>query len=355
MISTHGLQTRLNSGVFANPPDDILDGMFNPKTRLGSIDLQERDLTVLRGLFESRVMTAAHIAILFFDGKREATKKRLQKLKTAGLIGERARRAYEPAVLFLTRKAFAVLRDGGVLSKYPPLPFASLERRARLSDLTLRHELEVLDVKAAFHSTINRASIFTVEEFSTWPLLYQFEAFRPGHNGEKVTVKPDGFIRIHEKETDGGLSEHTYFLEVDRSTETLDTLATRAGCYFDYYKSGGFAVRNDAPRSDFKNYPFRVLMVFKTAERRNNTAERLLQSKPPILTQVCLSTFEEVTTDPLGAIWICPADYRDATKGTPFDTDHQSGAGGYKRQTAREEFVEQRVKKFPVLVETTEG
>lgn len=355
MISTHGLQTRLNSGVFARASDDILDGMFTPKIRLGSINLQERDLAVLQGLFESRVMTAAHIATVFFGDKREATKKRLQKLKAAGLIGERTRRAYEPAVLFLTREAFGVLRDGGVLSNYPPLPRTSLERRARLSNLTLRHELEVLDVKAAFHSTINKTDKFTVEEFSTWPLLYQFEAFRPGHNGEKVTVKSDGFVRIHEREAGNGLSEHTFFLEVDRSTETLDTLATRAGCYFDYYKSGGFAIRNGAPRSAFKDYPFRVLMVFKTAERRNNTAERLLQGKPPILTQVCLSTFEEVTADPLGAIWICPADYREATKGTPFDTDHQSGAGGYKRQTAREQFVGQRVKKFPVLLKTTAG
>jgi ribosome biogenesis protein Tsr3 len=66
---------------------------------LQSIDLRERDLELLRGLFESRIMTAAHIATLYFDDKKEATKKRLQKLKAAGLIRERRRRAYEPAVL----------------------------------------------------------------------------------------------------------------------------------------------------------------------------------------------------------------------------------------------------------------
>lgn len=316
-----------------------------------SFDLQDRDLALLRGLFESRVMTAEHIAALHFDGKKEATKKRLQKLKSAGLLGERPRKAFDPAVLSLTRKAFALLSERGILADYPRLDSSSLDRRARVSELTLKHELEIMDVKAAFHSSIKQTEIFKLAEFSTWPLLYQFEAFRVGQQGEEVIVKPDGLIRIHEKESDSGLSEHAFFLEVDRSTETQDTLVARAGCYVDYYKSGGFAVRNGGARSEFKDYPFRVLMVFKTAERRNNTAERLLQSTVPIYSQVMLSTYEEATTNPLGPIWIRPIDYRDATNGTPFDVGNRRESWGYKRQTEREIFVESRVKKIRILAE----
>src|SRR5260370_30381727 len=158
-----------------------------------------------------------------------------------------------------------------------------------------------MDVKAAFYSAIKMTEQFTVAEFSTWPVLYQFEAFRAGQGGAEVTVKPDGFIRIHEKEKDDHLSEHTFFLEVDRSTETQDTLVARAGSYFEYYKSGGFAERNGAPRAAYKNFPFRVLMVFKTAERRNNTAERLMQNNPPIFTHDSLSTIDEVMAEPLAA------------------------------------------------------
>jgi hypothetical protein len=51
-----------------------------PQPKLFSIYLQKRDLALLRGLFESRVMTAGHIATLHFDNKPEAAKKRLQKL-----------------------------------------------------------------------------------------------------------------------------------------------------------------------------------------------------------------------------------------------------------------------------------
>ncbi len=76
--------------------------MSGPKSVTDSVNLQERDLALFRNLFESRVMTAAHVSVLHFDGKAEATKKRLQRLKAAGFITERRRKAYEPAVLFLT-------------------------------------------------------------------------------------------------------------------------------------------------------------------------------------------------------------------------------------------------------------
>jgi hypothetical protein len=53
---------------------------------LSQISLQERDIFLLRGLFESRVMTTDHATALYFDGKYDPAKKRLQKLKSAGLI-----------------------------------------------------------------------------------------------------------------------------------------------------------------------------------------------------------------------------------------------------------------------------
>jgi Replication-relaxation len=314
---------------------------------LEAIQLQERDFQLLQGLFESRVMTTKHIATLYFAGKREAAKKRVQKLKTAGLIRERKRRVNEPSVLFLTRQSFALLNERGLLSELPKLSPTIFEKRASVSDLTLRHELAVMDVKAAFHSPLKTSDKFSIVEFSTWPRLHEFKAARSGYSGEEVLVKPDGFIRIEEIEKQGGLSEHTFFLEVDRSTETQQTLVSRAGCYLDYYKSGGFAMRNGALRSAYKDFPFRVLIVLKNAERRNNTAERLLENNPPILTQVYLSTFAEVIADPLGAIWIRPIDYRATVKETKF------AEGGrprpYRRQSDREDLIAAQIQKRSLL------
>src|SRR5690348_9632866 len=99
--------------------------------KIDGVEIQDRDFELLRGLFECRVMTIKHIAPLYFDGSSDAAKKRLQKIKAAGLIAERKRRSVnEPVVLFLTRKAFGVLRDQGHLSEYPAFSMTTLENRA---------------------------------------------------------------------------------------------------------------------------------------------------------------------------------------------------------------------------------
>jgi len=315
------------------------------------LQLQDRDLALLRGLFECRVMTQDHAAKIFFEGKTEATKKRLQKLKAAKLIADRPRSAFQRSILFLTRNGIALLKENGNLDNYPAFDLPLLDRRARVSELTIRHELEVMDVKTAFHAAIKSAPAFQISTFSTWPLLNEFKAFRPGFNANEVLLKPDGFVRIVETVTKDEKFTRTFFLEVDRSSETQDVLVGKAGCYYDYYKSGGFALRNRASREDYKQFPFRVLMVFKTAERRNNTAERLLQSNLPIGKQFCLTTFDEVTRDPLGAIWIRLFEYRDATKGTPFEPDSKQPAWQYKRQAEREAFIENKIPKRRILTE----
>jgi hypothetical protein len=313
-----------------------------------SLEPTDRDLALLRGLFECRVMTAKHVSKLYFGGKREYTKKRLQKIKGAGLIGERKRRVNAPSILFLTRKAFNLLTRQGSLSGYPSFGATSFVSRANVSELTLRHELEVMDVKSAFHAALAKSEKFSIERFSTWPLLYQFETSRSGY-GREVPVKPDGFIRVHEAEPGTKGFYHECFLEIDRSSEAQDVLVAKAACYRDYYQSGGFAVWNGASRTAFKEYHFRVLMVLKSAERRNNTAERLVQNRPPILTQVWLTTLAEVTADPLSPIWIRPVDYRDATKGTRFYNERPDRRFEYRRQPEREAFVDANVKKLRLL------
>jgi hypothetical protein len=114
------------------------------------VELQERDLAILQGLFESRLMTLTHVTHLYFNGRAEAAKKRIQRLKEDRYIRERARRVYQPSILHLSRRAFAELSDRGMLSEYPKLAWNQLEDRAKVSELTLRHELQVLDVKTAF-------------------------------------------------------------------------------------------------------------------------------------------------------------------------------------------------------------
>jgi hypothetical protein len=295
------------------------------------------------------MMTVQHIAAIYFSGKLDAARKRIQRLKATGYIDERPRRAYEPAILFMTKKAFATLQSCGLLESYPQVGWTALEKRVRVSQSTIQHEIEVLDVRAALTMAICRIPTQRIAEFRTWPALYHFTARREDVPGAaEVLMKPDGFIQIAERKDDA-VFEHTFFLEVDRSTETQDTLAEKGVCYVNYYKSGGYAEWLGKPRAAFRDYPFCVLMVLKNAERRNNTAERLLQLNPPIYRQVWLTTSKEIISDPLGAIWVQPREYLEVTKGTAFDPMTQRQKGVYRRQTERERSVEKVICKRELI------
>lgn len=321
-----------------------------------TIELQDRDRALLLGLFESRLMTLAHASALYFGGKSEAAKKRVQKLKAAGFLAERPRRPYQPSILSLTRRAFELLGAQGALSGFPSLGWRPLSRRLHVSPLTLAHELDVMSVKATLTPAINALASHRVAEFSTWPRLFEFHARRitPEGGGREVLVRPDAFIRIDCCDQDVQ-RQHTFFLELDRSSEPQETLAVRAACYLDYYRSGGLAQRYGSPPEAYKHHPFRVLMVFRNPERRNNTAERLLLTYPPIRNQVWLTTLKEVTTDPLGPIWIKPGDYLKVTEGTIFDGEHRRHWATYRRQAEREHFIETNVPKHPLLTPLAEG
>lgn len=317
-------------------------------TRRPTVELTERDMQLLRGLFEARVMTLAHAAVFHFGGSIEAAMKRVQKLKAAGYIAERPRRVYQPSILFLTKQAFTLLHERGALVDYPRLGAAALQKRVRVSELTLRHELSVLDVKAAFCRALRDDPANRLEEFGTWPLLYRFRA-APGVGMRDVTVRPDGFIRVHQHLPDDQVAEEMFFLELDRSTETQATLAAKAACYGDFYRRGGMAARYGRPRSEFKRFPFRVLFVFANDERRNNAAHRMLLNQPAVLTQAWLTTLPELLADPLGSIWVQPIDYRDAVAGTAFDLLAGEFDGPYVRRTEREKLVASCVRKMRIF------
>lgn len=302
-------------------------------------------------------MTLSQAAALYFDGSYEAAKKRLQKLEAVRAVYHRRRNVNEPAVFALTEQSLELLRQQGCLDQYRAalngLP--NMRQRAAVSDMTLRHELAVMDVKAALMPAIDTSDRFSTVEFGTWPFLYQFKAKRTytasdgSHISEVVVQKPDGFIRVYEQEQDGGLSEHRFFLEVDRSSEPQHRLAAKASAYRDYYSSGNFATRHGHPGAPREDFPFRVLMILRNAERRNNAAESLLRLKPPIHTLVHLTTYEELYRHPLGDIWITPKDYRAVLDDTRFALHLRPESRLYARQPEREVIVEARISKYTLF------
>src|SRR4051812_39828498 len=122
------------------------------------IEITDRDLQIMRTLYESRIMTLAHVSAIHFEGRSDAATKRVQKLKRAQLVGERPRRARDPSVLSLTSKGLTLLADEGQLESYPRFSKSQMENRLSVSDRTIKHELQVMDVKSAFHTALRSRS-----------------------------------------------------------------------------------------------------------------------------------------------------------------------------------------------------
>lgn len=270
--------------------------MFPPLTKLNATELD-----ILRGLFESRVMTARHISGLLFEGRFESAKKCIWKLKALSLIAERQRAPFEAAKLQLTRAGFLELRARGILSEYPSLSASQFAKRGHVSERTLDHELAVLDVKTALSTEIATTRHLAVTEFITWPLLCEFRV-----RGE--TQKPDGFLVVKEIDAAGAIVEHRFFLEVDMSTEARRILVDKAQRYHAYCRAANEYGRQSHTRASL---PFRVLFVMVSASARDTLAQRLLACFPPILAQAWIASREDVTRDPLGPIWRLPIDLRE--------------------------------------------
>jgi Replication-relaxation len=272
-----------------------------------NVRLQDRDVAMLLDLLESRVLSLDHVRALHFQNKNEMAKKRVQRLKSAKLLAERPRRIGEPSILHLTWNGYMALRDGGHVGddlRHSPKAFT---RRMKVSGITLAHELAIGDVRTSFIGAIRQSKRFELAKFDVWPRRYDFTV-HDGHS--RVNVKPDGYLQVMEKKNDEDF-QHDFFLEVDTGSETLDRVVEKCVNYREYHRRGGYAVFCGGTREESKLYPFQVLVVCRSEERRDNLAERLLSVQPPFATMILITTQGQCVGDPLGDIWMTPAAYKN--------------------------------------------
>jgi hypothetical protein len=124
-----------------------------------------------------------------------------------------------------------------------------------------------------------------------------------------MPMKPDGHIRFIEKEDDGK-EEHHFFFEADTGSEKLELVVEKCLNYREHYRSGGYAVFCGGKREEYKELPFRVLIVCNSERRRNNLLGKLLETEPPFSTMILVTTLAECVHDPLGDIWVTAARYK---------------------------------------------
>ena len=63
-----------------------------------------------------------------------------------------------------------------MLARYPRFIWSNLEDRAKVSPITLKHELNVMNIKATFARELRAWDNLALGDFCTWPMLYEFKA-----------------------------------------------------------------------------------------------------------------------------------------------------------------------------------
>lgn len=307
---------------------------------------QPRDIALLRDLFASRLLSLAHVAAFHFAGSAEAARKRLDILKEAGWIAQRPRLAVgTPAIYHLARGGFVALQEHDALRGYPFSSWKDMEDRAKVSDSTVRHELAVMDVKAAFRRAIRARAGCEELEFVTWPKLCEIYSEKPetldGSGLKMRRTAPDGFLRLllQPQEPEG----FCYF-EVDMGTEVRPELVLKLCGYQDFYEfQGGLAPRFGKPKTAYADFPFLVLFVAQSAAQRNTMLEHITRSRLVKMPWRALAAArDDVERDALGAIWISAGAYGKHLRDSRFDP-HDFRTRG--REVTRDEFVETHVPK----------
>ena len=193
--------------------------------------LSARDLAIIRQVGELRLMSARQIQALHFpasehDSDRAATRARQRVL---------ARLCRERLLIALTRRIGGVRAGsaGLVLALGPVgqrvIGLDGTRRRAyepswRFVDHTLAVSQLVVDVNVAA-----RAGLLDVLDTQAEPQCWRAVA---GVSG-RLVLRPDAFLTL-------GVGEYElrWFIEIDRSSESLPVIVRKCRLYADYYQSG---------------------------------------------------------------------------------------------------------------------
>lgn len=292
------------------------------KKKRYAVELNGRDVALLRDVFDSRFITIHHAGLLHFAKRRDPTdaaKTRLRPLVKVGLLklhqGQYGM-VHLPSggtkeikqIYGLEKAGFDVLVDNDFLPEAKEEGWSDRQRArfAQRSESTLKHEVGVLSIKAALRPAVEQTGRFSIREFGVQPYDYQFDDLTPS---EEAYRKPDGFIDVVDE--DSG-QHHYFYLEFDhRRSEDLGEIVAKAKAYRAHLRKGGFLKFLRVGGAKPEDFPFRTLFVVQSADskaRRNNILAKLAELG--FQTQIPVATFEDLLNDPLGAIWTIPAHYR---------------------------------------------
>lgn len=200
--------------------------------------LTERELKMLKLLNEAKFLTTDMIRRQFFNGyqtelaAKRATNRMTKKLELAGMIGKLPRRiggyvketygGSAPSVWRLTEAGYKILR-----LKHTGLP-PSRKHRTEGKPLFLEHQLGISEIATKLRELVIGGKI------SQLTIDFEPKCWRDFRNaGEFSILKPDLYAWL----MNGGFEE-SYFLEIDRGTESPGRILAKCQIYVSYFNTG---------------------------------------------------------------------------------------------------------------------
>jgi hypothetical protein len=246
------------------------------------IKIQDRDISIIQEIAACRFLSLSQIADLCFGGKREAARKRLQKLVRARVLVSKRVGVATSVFLIASRMAGVVASHRGKdrrRIRKPTLSFASID-----------HELAIRNFRVAVVREAIKESI-TIEEFS---IDSHHLAFRI----DGSVVRPDGFFQVRFDDR-----VRAFFFEVDTGTEPLRTISQRLEGYRSFKRR---EKRNVvlSTRNSPENRTFQVLFIFKTEGRCKSALKYFEGSGSNRF--VLFSTWDAAFTRPFDPLWRFP-------------------------------------------------
>lgn len=177
----------------------------------------DRDLWILEALAKMRFLTTSQLAVLFFEGSRWSTNKRLRKLLDAGLLNVSVRSLSEENIYSITKRGLNTVEENNITLMYSI-------KTPRGLDENLNHLLAINDVRTSLALSLPETHGDIVWWRSDWDLR--------SHGCERIIPDALFLIKWH------GLKDIPYALEVDNNTKSAKNFLKKILAYASFQARG---------------------------------------------------------------------------------------------------------------------
>ena len=233
---------------------------FERPEKPSTLILQPRDREILAAVYGHRFLSSSQIRDMFF-GCTTRSNTRMKKLWENQYLD---RHYLRPLAFHGSSQAIYSLGQRGVdiVTESLGIDRAEVKRNrdkdCQINPFFIEHILSINDFRISFQEAVER---HTELQFERWINERDIQdEYRLHRNGRVIRhrIRPDGYGRYWYKE-----KLYSFFLELDRSTETDGKFEGKVRSYVDYSRSGRYY-------QTFGVRFFRVLAVTTTARRLSN-------------------------------------------------------------------------------------